>query len=68
MAYLPFGGGPRACIGAQFAMLEAQLLLAVLAARFHLEPIDRRPAGVRPRITLAPDRPIRMRVRRWPGA
>lgn len=35
-AYLPFGGGPRACIGEHFAMLEATLALAVLLRRWRL--------------------------------
>lgn len=36
-AWFPFGGGPRGCIGARFAQVEAALLLATLAQRFHLE-------------------------------
>jgi len=59
MQYMPFGGGPRVCIGHAFAMMEAQVLLAtfVRAARFtwdgkHLpEPVSRvtlRPLGGMP--------------------
>ena len=36
-AYFPFGGGPRVCIGASFAMLEATLVIGTLAQRFQLD-------------------------------
>ncbi len=39
-AYIPFGAGPRQCIGNHFALLEAQLIIAMVARRFrlYLEP------------------------------
>jgi cytochrome P450 len=39
-AYMPFGGGQRVCIGASFALLEATLLLTLIAQRFRLELVD----------------------------
>lgn len=37
LAYMPFGGGPRICIGNMFALMEARLLLATIAQRYRLE-------------------------------
>lgn len=36
LAYFPFGGGPRLCIGNHFAMIEASIVLATIAARYRL--------------------------------
>lgn len=42
-AFIPFGGGPRICIGASFSMAEAQILLATLLNRYRIDLIDTRP-------------------------
>ncbi len=61
-AYFPFGGGPRVCIGAGFAMMEATLLLATIAQRFrmHLTPNQR--ISPMPSITLRPRNGIRVKL------
>ncbi|WP_199782930.1 cytochrome P450, partial [Streptomyces alboniger] len=38
-AYVPFGLGPRSCEGAGLAMVEAELMLAVLLKRFRFRPV-----------------------------
>jgi cytochrome P450 len=48
-AYLPFGAGPRICIGMSFAMLEMVTILATLVRDFRFEPVEG------PHIELAPD-------------
>jgi cytochrome P450 len=38
-AYLPFGGGPRICIGNHFSLMEAQILLAMMVSRYRLSHV-----------------------------
>lgn len=66
-AYFPFGGGPRVCIGAAFAMLEAGLILATLAQRFDLVPVPEHPVVMQPLATLRPKHGIRMIVHEHRG-
>jgi cytochrome P450 len=54
--HLPFGAGPRICVGASFAMLQAQIILTTLLAQFRFTP-----AGPLPRPVM------RMTVRPEPG-
>jgi cytochrome P450 len=61
-AYFPFGGGPRICIGQNFALVEAILLLAAIAQRFHLEPEPASDLQPWPSMTLRPPAGIRMRL------
>jgi cytochrome P450 len=62
LAYLPFGAGPRACIGAQFSLLEARLVLATLAQRFALDTVPGHKIGMKPGITLMPKGGMPMRI------
>ena len=53
-AYLPFGAGPRQCIGNQFALIETQLTLATLAQRYRLRLVPGHQVEPWPLITLRP--------------
>jgi cytochrome P450 len=65
-SYLPFGSGPRVCVGAAFATTEATLILARLMRRFRFEVKD--PEKVRPiaRLTTRPAHEILVQVHRRP--
>jgi cytochrome P450 len=63
MAYLPFGTGPRVCVGAQFAMTEAVLVLASLIQAFEVTLEDRAPLLPTAVVTTQPDRPALFRLR-----
>jgi cytochrome P450 len=54
-AFMPFGAGPRICVGAQFAMAEAVLVLASLVQRFHISLADSRPVMPIAIVTTQPD-------------
>jgi cytochrome P450 len=63
--YVPFGGGPRSCIGNHFAMLEATLALASIVRRVDIVALeDDFPLAVP--FTMVAAGPIRARVRRRP--
>jgi len=53
-AYLPFGGGPRVCIGQHFALMEAQLVLALIAQRYAPRLVPGQPIDLRLMGTLQP--------------
>ncbi len=59
-AYIPFGAGPRSCIGSEFAMLEAQLITAMVMQSFHLELVPGHPVEPLPDITLRSKHGMRM--------
>jgi len=63
-AYLPFGAGPRICIGAAFATAEAMLILATLAQHYRLRLVPDFPVEPQGLITLRPRHGMRMTLER----
>ncbi|HSI57033.1 MAG TPA: cytochrome P450 [Ideonella sp.] len=61
-AYLPFGMGPRVCIGAAFALQEATLILATLARHFRFEPVPGHAPEPVGRLTIRAENGIRLKV------
>lgn len=62
-AYFPFGGGPRGCIGASFAMMEIILCLATIGQKFRLELVPDHPVEIYPAMSLRPKDGVRVVVR-----
>jgi cytochrome P450 len=63
-AYMPFGVGPRICVGAAFATIETALILARLVRRFNFDAIDADTVRPFARLTTRPAVEIQMTVRR----
>ncbi|MGZ6023117.1 MAG: cytochrome P450, partial [Rhizomicrobium sp.] len=61
-AYLPFGAGPRICIGMGFAMQEAMVVLAAITRRYRLELEPGHEVHPLARITLRPEGGLKMRL------
>lgn len=59
-AYFPFSGGPRQCIGINFATMEAKLILATVAQRYRLFLEPGHPVELEPSFTLKPRHGMRM--------
>jgi cytochrome P450 len=63
-AYLPFGAGPRVCVGAPFAQAESVLALARLIGAFRVELVDTAPVIPHGVVTTQPDRSPMFRITR----
>jgi cytochrome P450 len=63
-AYLPFGAGPRVCIGASFSIQEAMIVLASLLPAVRFEMVDTHPIRPLHRVTLRPEGGMPMRLRK----
>ena len=61
-AYLPFGAGPRVCIGQHFALAEAVILLATLLERAHFALEPGQELKLFPAVTLRPRGPVKMQM------
>jgi cytochrome P450 len=61
-AYFPFGGGAHICMGRHLALMEAPLIVAMVAQQYRLELVSTHPAAPQPMITLRPDQGIPMTI------
>jgi cytochrome P450 len=65
-AFIPFGGGPRQCIGNGFALMEAQLVLATVSQRYALDLVPGHAVDPVTLVTLRPRRGVRVTLRAQP--
>jgi cytochrome P450 len=61
-AYLPFGGGPRRCIGESFAWMELVLIVSTIAQRWSFEPVPGRAVAPQALVTLRPRHGMAMKA------
>ncbi len=63
-AYFPFGGGSRMCIGNNFALMEAQIIVALISQTFTIELATNQTIKPDPTFTLRPDGPVRVTLKK----
>lgn len=61
-SYIPFGAGPRQCIGNHFAMMEMQVILAMILQKYHLSLAPGHEVAMDPQITLRPKDGMKMQL------
>lgn len=60
--YVPFGGGPRICVGANFAMMQAQIILMTLLSKFKFTPAGGPPPEPVMQMTIRPEPGITLKL------
>ncbi len=59
-AHIPFGGGPRVCVGQNMAMMQILLVLVSVIRKYNFKPADEKPVEIHPMMILRPDGPINL--------
>jgi cytochrome P450 len=62
-AYLPFGGGPRTCVGKNMALMQILLVLVIFARRYDFTMATDAPVAIRPMMLVGPEGAVTMRFR-----
>ena len=63
LGYIPFGAGPRVCVGKSMAVMQMLLIVASFVRRYDFSLESQEPVGIRPMMLLRPAGPITMRFR-----
>ncbi len=66
-AYLPFGGGPRLCIGNNMAIVQILLIIVTIVRKYDFTLANDKPVRIRPMMLLRPDGPVHMQFRALKG-
>ena len=62
-AYIPFGGGPRICIGQNFAKAEAVVIAAMVMQAYHVSLVPNHPVSMQPGITLRAQHGVKVTIK-----